>query len=334
MKRLQVLATLGLLALGAGALTVLDVSAHQDWTGCASCHGDFRASPYTSQADGQSWGASLHDVHVVQMLSNDCQTCHDTDPPGAPVFVGSSAGGTGLQPYGCSGCHGRSQDGTGSGTVGFGAGLRQHHWRAAVTSCSTCHTDSNPANKTPVNEKTKPPYYANPGTGHPLLPTDPCNPAPAYPEDFAASTLGLDNDGNDAYDNADGACSAAPTPGEASNPSAPANMMRVTAFNKSNGNVSISYVAACGATDNTVEYGALSNVKTYGYDTQVCAIGNSGTATFNLGSRSVFFLVVANNGTVEGSYGRKRSGGTFTERPEDTTVVTCPKPQDLSRRCD
>jgi len=36
------------------------------------------------------------------------------------------------------------------------------------------------------------------------MPSDPCNPAAdGYPENFAGTTLGLDNDGNDLYDEAD-----------------------------------------------------------------------------------------------------------------------------------
>ncbi len=175
---------------------------------CVTCHGDFRQSPYTSLSDGQSWGDDLHDVHRRTMLNSDCSTCH---PSGGftPVSLGSSAGGNGLAPISCVGCHGRAEDGTGSGSTGYGAGLRQHHFRAGIEACVDCHSDADPANKTVVGEHVLPPYYANPGNDHPLIPNDSCNPAPGFPEDFAATTQGLDNDGDDAYDENDPDCAAA-----------------------------------------------------------------------------------------------------------------------------
>ena len=172
---------------------------------CATCHGDFRASPYSSKVDGVSWGNSLHDVHRNTMLDRDCDTCH-SGASRTPVNLGSSAGGTGLQPYACAGCHGRAQDGTGSGTLGFGAGLRQHHYRKSVTVCFDCHSDANPANRTVVGENVLPPYYASPGTNHPAMPTNTCDPAARNFENFAGSALGLDNDGDSLFDQADPNC--------------------------------------------------------------------------------------------------------------------------------
>ncbi len=175
---------------------------------CAECHGDFRASPYASKVDGVSWGSSLHDVHRNTMLNRDCNACH-SGASRTPVNLGSSAGGTGLQPSSCAGCHGRSQDGTGSGTLGFGAGLRQHHYRKSVTVCLDCHSDANPANRTVVGENILPPYYASPGTNHPAMPTNTCDPAARNFENFAGSALGLDNDGDSLFDQADPNCVSA-----------------------------------------------------------------------------------------------------------------------------
>ncbi len=293
---------------------------------CADCHGGFRSGGYVSKVDGQAWSQPLHDVHRNTMLNGDCSTCHFGSR--FPTFIGSSQGGTGLAKYGCAGCHGRAEDGITPGTTeGFGAGLRQRHWRGGVTTCVTCHTDANPANKTPAPEKTKPPYYANPGTNHPAMPSDPCNPGPAFNENFAASTLGLDNDGNGLFDANDPSCSAtAATPGE----SGRATPLRVTGYDRVTGALTIAYGSACSATNNTVEYGPLAGVRTYSYSGQVCSIGTSGTATFTLPAGSVFFLVVGNATTIEGSYGRDSAG---VERPEDTGVL-CPIPQNLVGRCD
>lgn len=115
-------------------------------------------------------------------------------------------------PISCAGCHGREEDGIGDGSKGFGAGLRQHHWTAGVQICAGCHADSDPANYTPIGEDFLPPYYAAIDANHPLIPSDPCNPqADGYPEDYAASIEGLDNDGNGSYDEMD--VIACPEPG-------------------------------------------------------------------------------------------------------------------------
>ena len=100
--------------------------------------------------------------------------------------------------------------GNDSVSAGRGAGLRQHHQNAGQTVCAGCHSDSNPANYTPVGEDVLPDYYANPGTNHPAMPTDSCNASGS--ENFVGTALGLDNDGDGAYDTADSDCvTAAPT---------------------------------------------------------------------------------------------------------------------------
>ncbi len=177
---------------------------------CASCHGDFNAGgSYTSLADGQSWVANLHDVHRNTMLSGDCDTCHGSGGR-SPVVLDSSVGGDGLDPISCVGCHGRAQDGgNDSASGGLGAGLRQHHTDAGVNTCTGCHTDANPANYATVGENVLPPYYENPGNGHPNMPTNPCN--QNGNENFAGGSEGLDNDGNGIYDDADPACQAGDT---------------------------------------------------------------------------------------------------------------------------
>ncbi|MFN7965746.1 MAG: hypothetical protein U0V87_08685 [Acidobacteriota bacterium] len=297
--------------------------------GCAACHGGFRTSGYVSKVDGQPWNSNLHDVHRNTMLSGECSACHASAR--FPVDLGSAPGGNGLAGYSCSGCHGRSQDGTGAGTTGFGAGLRQRHWRGGVTTCVSCHSDSNPANKTVVAEKILPPFYANPGTGHPNIPDNPCNPSPAFRENFAASTLGLDNDGNGTFDAADPSCSlATPTPGETSG--AALSQLRVTSHNASTRQMTLSYGVACQTTDNTIYYGPLDQVSTYNYTGQQCGIGVSGTYVWNYPASpsSFFFLIAGRDSAAEGSYGKKSDG---TQRPPSTTNTTCPRAQNLSQAC-
>jgi hypothetical protein len=75
---------------------------------------------------------------------------------------------------------------------------------AGVVTCLGCHADADPAAFTPVDEDVLPPYYSNSDASHPAIPGDPCNlDADGFPEDYAATTLGLDNDGDDLYDEAD-----------------------------------------------------------------------------------------------------------------------------------
>ena len=177
--------------------------AYGDYAGCESCHGDFRDSPYISLSDGANWGDDLHDVHRIDMLSGDCDVCHQVSF--GTVFMDSSAGGDGLSAISCVGCHGRDDDsGNDSVSYGRGAGLRQHHTRAGESDCTGCHSDAALTNYTPVGENVLPNYYAFPGIGHPAIPTNSCNPSGT--ENFAGTAIGLDNDGDGTYDTADPKC--------------------------------------------------------------------------------------------------------------------------------
>jgi len=186
-----------------------------DATYCRACHGDFRATSYYSLADDADWGVNLHLLHRDTMLGGDCDTCHSSGSR-FPVLIDSSKGGTGLDPISCMGCHGRDEDNTAAnpeygGLGGRGAGLRQHHVNAGIMVCAGCHEDALPANYTPVGEEVAPAYYANPGTGHPAIPSDPCNADGS--EDLAGLATGVDNDGDGFYDGADTDCGAIPDAG-------------------------------------------------------------------------------------------------------------------------
>ena len=118
--------------------------------------------------------------------------------------------------------------------------------------------------------------------------------------------------------------------------------MVVTSHDRSTRNLGLSYGVACGSTDNHLEIGKLDDLRllgVYDYQTQACGLGASGSATWVYPDtiEALYFLVVGNDGIVEGSYGTRRDGSTLTERPEDSTVLTCnnpPLPQDLAGRCD
>ena len=167
---------------------------------CANCHGDFRTSPYISLVDGVDWENSLHNVHRNGMLGGDCATCHAASGF-SPVSLESSEGGNGLEAISCVGCHGRQAD-EDSPSAGWGAGLRQHH--VGEANCSGCHDDQ--TGYTPVGENVLPNYYANPGSGHPDIPMDSCNPDGTESLDFSGTALGLDNDGDSLYDGNDPDC--------------------------------------------------------------------------------------------------------------------------------
>jgi hypothetical protein len=205
MKRVTIV-SLCMIALAAFAVWASDAMAYDTYSaGCVDCHGSFLASPYTSLADKQSWGSSLHEVHRTTMLGRDCNTCHYGSGR-TPVYLNMSNGGTGFPPDGCVGCHGRAEDNNGVGTSG--AGLRQHHYRAGKTICADCHDDAIPSSYKPVGENIAPPYYFTPDDAHPNKPTDSCN--PSGEEDFAGTAIGLDNDGDGLYDGNDPDCAAAP----------------------------------------------------------------------------------------------------------------------------
>jgi hypothetical protein len=162
---------------------------------CWTCHGT------------NSIGTSRHNMHVADMLNNDCSTCHSEPGVFFPVTLDLSFGGAGLQPIACMGCHGREDDmGNDSVSLGRGAGLRQHHWNTGTTFCVGCHSDSNPAAYTPAGENVAPDYYLTPDGAHPLKPTNACNPSGEENRDGDPAGLGLDNDGDNFYDTNDLNC--------------------------------------------------------------------------------------------------------------------------------
>ena len=236
-------------------------SIDDDATNCGSCHGDFRSNAYTSPSDGQLWG-NIHNLHRSTMLSGDCNACHGNDT--FPVLLASATGGDGLAGISCMGCHGRSEDNVAANPEfpnGAGAGLRQHHYNAGVTNCAGCHGDSNPANYTTVGEDVLPPFYADPGTNHPNIPTDSCNLDGS--ENFAGAAVGLDNDGDGNYDADDGDCVDTAVPS-----SAPAAMLVTNFPNPFNPQTTIRFVVEAAGTVRLAVYsvdGVLVRVLREGY---------------------------------------------------------------------
>lgn len=109
-----------------------------------------------------------------------------------------------------------------------------------------------------------------------------------------------------------------------------ANQMRAV-YNQTTGQIDVTYTPSCDASNHTIYFGDLANVSSYDYTGAACWRGNSGTTTFDPGVANVFFLIVGNNGIVEGSYGL--DGAAF-ERPEHLATAECNLAQDLSGVCD
>ncbi len=205
LARILVLSVACLAVWSGSASAYQQYSQNRDATNCRACHGDFRAADYFSVKDNGYWG-NLHSLHRMTMLSGDCDVCHQIST--FPVQLSVSNGGTGLAPIGCVGCHGRDADNTAANPEypdGRGAGLRQHHQRAGVTVCGTCHADADPSTFTTAGEDVLPPYYGVSIAAHPKMPTQSCNGDGS--ENFAGYPRGLDNDGDLAYDGADANCS-------------------------------------------------------------------------------------------------------------------------------
>jgi hypothetical protein len=142
---------------------------------------------------------------------------------------------------------------------------------------------------------------------------------------------GADGDGDGLIDGADPDCGG---PGETSSPGL--GLVVVTAHDSGAGTLTLRYHPACGTTDHTLEFGLLDQVSSYDYSGQLCSLGGaagdaSATAGWSYITESAYFLVVGNNGTIEGSYGPDSNGA---ERPDDIVNLLCPLDQDPDKRCD
>jgi hypothetical protein len=122
-------------------------------------------------------------------------------------------------------------------------------------------------------------------------------------------------------------------PGHAS--LAPDPLMQVTSFNAGAGEISFSYSPACDADGHTVHYGALSGVDTYAWADAACGFDNSGNALFvpdPAVGESIFWVVVGNNPSFEGSY---NTDSFAVERPANTgSAGACFRPQNLATVCE
>lgn len=168
---------------------------------CADCHGSFLTANYVPLAaarQGIAWTAGLHNAHrnaaPNNFLNGNCNACHTT---GAlfPVLISSSSA---VSPFNqsCNGCHN-------------GAGTRLHHeLTVGAGTCSGCHGPDTTGNeKTPL----PPVYTAALGTTNGTTRiNNPCNDGTTgrvfEGGFFDLPTVGLDNDGDNLYDQNDPDC--------------------------------------------------------------------------------------------------------------------------------
>ena len=118
------------------------------------------------------------------------------------------------------------------------------------------------------------------------------------------------------------------TPGEASDPSLGA---MTASYNSGTGGIDVAFTTPCGTSNHRVYWGNLTNVSTYGWSGSACNLGTGGTASFSPGPDSVFFVIVANDASHEGSFG---TDSNLVERPQAVGIGSCDLPQDLAGRCD
>ncbi len=195
----------GMTILGIGLWAILQPDTTQAYPryrdGCHTCHGRF--SDGTSPKGTVFPGDDKHRMHrSATYMNSDCDLCHTSTDDRNP-WTGSSDGTANNVGYGCTGCHGRDYGGN---TGVSGVGLRAHHTVNGVPDCAMCHIDD----PLPLPENVAPPYYGTVDTNA----NDPCNLAPEFWENWSiGDTIGLDNDGDDLYDEADPDC--APVAGDA-----------------------------------------------------------------------------------------------------------------------
>jgi hypothetical protein len=127
-----------------------------------------------------------------------------------------------------------------------------------------------------------------------------------------------------------GTCSS----GSAPNPKEASPDGHMTASRAAGGTaVQIGYIPGCGTLDHAVYWGTGPIAGAPAWAQAACAVGSTGQASFDPGTPApgtlLYFVVVGQSATREGSYG----AGTAGERPEAVGVGTCDRPQDLTGSC-
>ena len=254
------------------AIMIPGAGAYETYSaGCEGCHGSFRANTYSSQAVAKAanpaWpgtSLALHNGHANAstatppgMLNGNCNACHFGSSK-TPVYTYQSSGAAPFN-HSCSGCH-------------DGPGLRAHHVNRGADTCYDCHSDPAPD----AENVLRPVYAAAFGTASGTTGVnDACNPTAAGFEGRLkdVTTLGLDNDGNLLYDQADPACAPASAPKISVSPTS------LTFGNQATGSTSAAQTVT------------ISN--TGSASLNVTGITNSNATDFNVTAPSTPFTVAA-----------------------------------------
>jgi len=148
--------------------------------------------------------------------------------------------------------------------------------------------------------------------------------------DVRIKVIAVDKSFQDSSDGSDVSLSIVPNaaPGEAS-ASAP-----MLARRGAGTSVVVDYAPACGATDHVVYWGTGPIRGAVAWTASACGLGTAGTASFDPGGPSpgqlVYFVIVGQGATTEGSYGNASSGA---ERPDAVGVGACDKAQVIGTDC-
>jgi hypothetical protein len=118
-------------------------------------------------------------------------------------------------------------------------------------------------------------------------------------------------------------------PGEAS-PQGDGGAHLRASWDAAGSEIDVTYAPACNATDHTIYWGPLSGVSHHEYHEAKCGLGVSGTAAFTPPEGDVFFLVVGNDGSQEGSYGVDSSA---VPRLEAVGTPLCDLPRAFAATC-
>ncbi len=118
--------------------------------------------------------------------------------------------------------------------------------------------------------------------------------------------------------------------GEASKEGAPMTLVKASGTA-----IQFNYAAASCATDHAVYWGQSQGaISSLVFSGGQCGLGTSGQAQADPGDPPAgtffYFVIVGNNGTVEGSYGTDSLG---TQRPESVGLSGCDIPQDINGAC-
>jgi len=125
------------------------------------------------------------------------------------------------------------------------------------------------------------------------------------------------------------------SPGTAANP---AEAGPLTASRAATGtSITLAYTPACGAVDHAAYWGVGPIVGAPAWSGAACALGTTGLASIDPGDAGpdqlVYFTIVGQSATAEGSYGTASGGLSGIERPEAVGVGACDRPQVLGGTC-